>query len=124
VLAELTDDLEDALAHSLDPVAQWIARMFRAIAERKRLFSVLLQAVPFFWQTPSVLAARALVRVGVSRTRGRRWNEAYPHADALTYLMPIMVAHAVLDSVLRPPQGLEPEALERALIGAVKRLVQ
>jgi hypothetical protein len=41
----------------------------------------------------------------------------------MTYLMPIMVAHAVLDSVVRPPQGLEAEALESALIDAVKRLV-
>ena len=41
----------------------------------------------------------------------------------MTYLMPIMVAHAVVDSVIRPPDGLEPQALELALVDAVRRLV-
>ena len=124
VLADLTEDLEQALAHS-DPVAHWIARMFQAITKRKRLFSVLVQEVPFFWQTPCVLSARARLHELALRARAlNAANDAGPHVEAMTHLMPIMVAHAVLDSVLRPPQGLEPEALERALIDAVKRLVQ
>ena len=58
-LEDETADLEYALAHSPDPVAEWIKRMFAAITKRKRLFSVLVQEVPFFWQVPSVLDARA-----------------------------------------------------------------
>jgi hypothetical protein len=41
----------------------------------------------------------------------------------MTYLLPIMVAHAVIDSVIRPPDGLDPQALEMALVDAVKRLM-
>jgi AcrR family transcriptional regulator len=124
VLAELTADLEYALAHSTDPVAEWIRRMFAAIGKRKRLFSVLVQEVPFFWQVPSVLAARAHLHELSLRARAlTNDDDDAPHIEAMTYLMPIMVAHAVLDSVIRPPQGLEAEALERALIDAVKRLV-
>lgn len=123
VLGELTADLEYALAHSTDPVAEWIKRMFAAITKRKRLFSVLVQEVPFFWQVPSVLDARAHLHELALRARALTSGEVAPHVEAMTYLMPIMVAHAVLDSVIRPPQGLEAEALERALIDAVKRLV-
>ncbi|HTU63534.1 MAG TPA: TetR/AcrR family transcriptional regulator [Polyangiales bacterium] len=123
VLSELTADLEYALAHSSDPIAEWIRRMFAAIAKRKRLFSVLVQEVPFFWQVPSVLEARAHLHALSLRARALTNDDAAPHVEAMTYLMPIMVAHAVLDSVIRPPQGLEAEALERALIDAVKRLV-
>lgn len=123
VLAELTADLEYVIAHSGDPVAEWIRRMFAAIAKRKRLFSVLVQEVPFFWQVPSVLAARAHLHELSLRARALTCSDRAPHFEAMTYLMPIMVAHAVLDSVIRPPQGLQPEALERALIDAVKRLV-
>jgi len=123
VLAELTADLEYALAHSQDPVADWIKRMFTAIAKRKRLFSVLVQEVPFFWQVPSVLEARAHLHELSLRARALTCNDAAPHVEAMTYLMPIMVAHAVIDSVIRPPQGLDAEDLERALIDAVKRLV-
>jgi AcrR family transcriptional regulator len=124
VLAELTADLEFALAHSPDPTAEWIKRMFTAIAKRKRLFSVLVQEVPFFWQVPSVLDARAHLHQLAMRARALTTTEADAHVEAMTYLMPIMVAHAVLDSVIRPPQGLEAQALERALIYSVKRLVE
>ena len=123
VLSELTADLEYALAHSPDPIAEWIKRMFAAIARRKRLFSVLVQEVPFFWQVPSVLDARAHLHELSLRARALTCSDNAPHMEAMTYLMPIMVAHAVLDSVIRPPHGLEAEALERALIDAVKRLV-
>lgn len=46
------------------------------------------------------------------------------HTEAITYLMPIMVAHAALDSMIRPPAGLEARELERASVHAVKRLVE
>jgi AcrR family transcriptional regulator len=125
VLAELTSDLEHALAHSREPVAEWIGKMFTAIAKRKRLFSVLVQEVPFFYQVPSVLAARADLHALALRARAlNAANERGPHVEAMTYLMPIMVAHAVLDSVVRPPEGLALKALESALIDAVKRLVE
>jgi AcrR family transcriptional regulator len=35
VLAELTQDLEYALAQSRDPIAEWIGRMFSVIGDRK-----------------------------------------------------------------------------------------
>jgi AcrR family transcriptional regulator len=124
VLAELTADLDYVLAHSRDPVAEWIKRMFAAVAKRKRLFSVLVQEVPFFWQVPSVVETRAHLHELSLRARALTSTDDAPHVEAMTDLMPIMVAHAVLDSVIRPPQGLEAEALERALIDAVKRLVQ
>jgi AcrR family transcriptional regulator len=124
VLLELTADLEDALAHGRDPVAEWIGKMFTVIGKRKRLFSVLVQEVPFFWQTPSVLAARARLHELTVRARALSGATDAPHMEAMTYLMPIMVAHAVLDSVVRPPKGLEVHALESALIDAVKRLVE
>lgn len=124
VLADLTEDLEYALANCSDPVAEWIGRMFTALEKRKRLFSVLVQEVPFFWLVPGVVAARA--RLHELSVRARALNpatEVAPHRDAMTYLMPVMVAHAVIDSVIRPIQGLPPRALELALIDAVKRLV-
>ena len=124
VLSELTSALEHALAHSRDPVADWIGKMFAAISKRKRLFSVLVQEVPFFWQVPSVLAARAHLHELAMRARALTATELALHTEAMTYLMPIMVAHAVLDSVVRPPAGLDARALESALVHAVKRLVE
>lgn len=124
VLAELTQGLEQALCHGTDPVAEWIGRMFAVIHKRKRLFSVLVQEVPFFWQVASVRAARSRLRELSYRARALSSTAgASPHTEAMTYLMPIMVAHAVIDSVIRPPRDLEGAALEAALIDAVKRLV-
>jgi AcrR family transcriptional regulator len=125
VLADLTHDLEHAFARGEDPIAEWISGMFSAVGKRKRLYSVLVQEVPFFWQVPAVVAARERLQELSSRARSlRAVQDVSPHADAMTYLMPIMVAHAVVDSVIRPPQGLEPQALERALVDAVRRLVR
>lgn len=124
VIAELTSDLEHAFARGEDPIAEWISGMFGAVAKRKRLYSVLVQEVPFFWQVPAVVAARERLQELAFRARSlRAGNDVSPHVEAMTYLMPIMVAHAVVDSVIRPPQGLPPQALELALVDAVKRLV-
>jgi AcrR family transcriptional regulator len=124
VIAELGEGLEHALRHGRDPVAEWVGRMFAVIAKRKRLVSVLVQEVPFFWQVPAVKAARA--RLYALSVRGRALNVRgmpAPHMEAMTYLMPVMVANAVIDAVIRPPSGVSGEALEAALIDAVKRLV-
>ena len=124
VIADLTLGLEHAFAHGEAPIAEWIAAMFAAIAKRKRLYSVLVQEVPFFSQVPAVVAARERLHELALRARSlRAATEASPHVEAMTYLVPIMVAHAVVDSVLRPPQGLPPQALEHALVDAVRRLV-
>jgi AcrR family transcriptional regulator len=124
VIAELTHGLEHAFARGEDPIAEWISAMFSAVAKRKRLYSVLVQEVPFFWQVPAVVAARERLQELAFRARSlRAAQDASPHVEAMTYLMPIMVAHAVVDSVIRPPQGLDPHALERALVDAVRRLV-
>jgi AcrR family transcriptional regulator len=123
VLAELTQGLEQALAHSSDPVAEWIGRMFAVIQRRKRLFSVLVQEVPFYSQVPAVKAARARLPELAFQARALKPGDASPHVEAMTYLMPVMVANAVIDSVIHPPRGLESEALEGALIDAVKRLL-
>ena len=124
VIADLTHDLEQAFAHGEDPIAEWISGMFAAVAKRKRLYSVLVQEVPFFWQVPAVVAAQERLRELALRARSlRAANDVSPHVEAMTDLMPIMVAHAVVDSVIRPPQGLDPQALERALVDAVRRLV-
>ena len=137
VIADLTHDLEHAFgstapalrggapaARGEDPIAEWISGMFTAVAKRKRLYSVLVQEVPFFWQVPAVVAARERLQELAFRARSlRAAKEEAPYADAMTYLMPIMVAHAVVDSVIRPPKGIEPQALERALVDAVRRLV-
>jgi AcrR family transcriptional regulator len=124
VIADLTLGLEHAFAHGEDPIAEWISAMFAAIAKRKRLYSVLVQEVPFFWQVPAVVQARERLHELALRARAlRAAEEVSPHVEAMTYLIPIMVAHAVVDSVIRPPQGLEPQALERALVDAVRRLV-
>jgi AcrR family transcriptional regulator len=125
VIADLSHSLEAAFAHGEDPIAEWISGMFAAIAKRKRLYSVLVQEVPFFWQVPAVVQARErLLELAVRARSLRAADMAAPHVEAMTYLVPIMVAHAVLDSVIRPPQGLPPHALELALADAVKRLVQ
>ena len=124
VLADLKHGLEHSFAHGADPIAEWISGMFAAIAKRKRLYSVLVQEVPFFWQVPAVVEARERLQQLALRARSlRRTADAAPHVEAMTYLMPIMVAHAVIDSVIRPPHGLETQALELALVDAVKRLM-
>ena len=123
VIADLTLGLEQAFARGEDPIAEWISGMFTAIEKRKRLYSVLVQEVPFFWQVPAVVAARErLLQLALRARSLRAAADVSPHAEALTYLMPIMVANAVVDSVIRPPEGLEPRALELALIDAVRRL--
>jgi AcrR family transcriptional regulator len=124
LLADLTLGLEQAFEHGSDPIAEWISAMFVAVGKRKRLFSVLVQEVPFFWQVPAVVEAREQLQQLAFRARSlRAAEEVSPHVEAMTYLMPIMVAHAVVDSVVRPPRGLDAPALERALVDAVKRLV-
>jgi AcrR family transcriptional regulator len=124
VIADLTQSLEHAFEHGSDPIAEWISGMFAAVAKRKRLYCVLVQEVPFFWQVPAVVAARENLQQLALRARSLRAAEPIsPHVEAMTYLVPIMVANAVVDSVIRPPQGLEPQALELALVHAVRRLV-
>jgi AcrR family transcriptional regulator len=124
VLADLKHGLEQSFAHGEDPIAEWIGAMFVAIAKRKRLFRVLVQEVPFFWQVPAVAQTKERLQQLALQARSlRRVVGASPHVEAMTYLMPIMVAHAVIDSVIRPPDGLDPQALERALVDAVNRLI-
>jgi AcrR family transcriptional regulator len=124
VLADLKLGLEHSFAHGADPIAEWISAMFAAIAKRKRLFRVLVQEVPFFWQVPAVAQARDRLKQLALRARSlQSAADASPHVEAMTYLLPIMVAHAVIDSVIRPPDGLDPQALEQALVEAVKRLM-
>jgi AcrR family transcriptional regulator len=124
LIADLADDLEHAFAHGEDPIAEWISSMFSAVAKHKRLYSVLVEEVPFFWQVPAVVAARERLQELAVRARSlRAAKDVSPHVEAMTYLMPIMVAHAVVDSVIRPPEGLEPQSLELALVDAVRRLV-
>jgi AcrR family transcriptional regulator len=122
VLADLTAGLERALCAGGDPVAEWIGLMFAAIDRRKRLVGVLVSEVPFFWQVPAVQASRARLYHLSRRARALSPGER-PHREAMTHLMPVMVANAVIDSVVRPPAGIAPEALRAALIDAVKRLV-
>jgi AcrR family transcriptional regulator len=124
VLAELASGLDQALMQSPDPVGEWVSLMFGTIARRKRLASVLVQEVPFFWQVPAVRVARARLHALSIRARAlRSHSEGRPHLEAMTHLMPIMIATAVLDSVIRPPPGLDGGAVQSALIDAVKRLV-
>lgn len=124
VIAELAVGLEQAFTQGDDPITEWIHAMFGAVAKRKRLFTVLVQEVPFLWQVPAVLSARGRLHGLALRARALRPAAiASPHAEAMTHLVPIMVANAVVDSVIRPPRGIEPEALELAVIAAVKRLV-
>lgn len=124
VLADLARGLEHAFAHGEDPIAEWVRAMFAVIAKRKALFSVLIQEVPFFWQVPAVVEAREGLLQLARRARSlRAAPDESPHAEAMTYLIPIMVAHAVIDSVVHPPQGLEGQALEHALVDAVRRLI-
>jgi hypothetical protein len=88
------------------------------------LYCVLVQEVPFFWQVPAVVQARArLLELSLQARKLRDAADASPHLEAMTYLMPIMVAQAVIESVIRPPQELDPQALELALVDAVKRLM-
>jgi AcrR family transcriptional regulator len=124
LLADLTLGLEHAFARGTDPIAEWISAMFVAVGKRKRLFSVLVQEVPFFWQVPAVVEANAQLQELAFRARSlRAAEELSPHVEAMTYLMPIMVSHAVVNSVVRPPKGLQVQALESALVDAVRRLV-
>jgi AcrR family transcriptional regulator len=124
VIADLAHGLEHAFARGEDPIAEWVSGMFSAIEKRKRLYSVVVQEVPFFWQVPGVVAARERLRQLALRARSLQDPASVsPHAEAMTYLMPIMVANAVIDSVIRPPHEIEAQALERALVDAVRRLV-
>jgi AcrR family transcriptional regulator len=124
VLADLAVSLEHAFERGTDPIPEWISGMFAAVAKRKRLYCVLVQEVPFFWQVPAVVTAREHLQQLALRARSlRAAPDVSPHVEAMTYLMPIMVANAVVDSVIRPPHGLDPQALEHALVDAVRRLV-
>lgn len=123
VVRELGEGLEQALGEGDDPVARWVARMFEVIRKRKRLVSVLVHEVPFFWRVPAVEQARARLYALSYRGRALGTGEARPHLEAMTHLMPVMVANAVIDAVIRAPRDVPGEALEAALIDAVKRIL-
>lgn len=123
VLAELAQALEQAMQHGTDPLAEWIGGMFSAVEKRKRLLSVLVQEVPFFRQVPAVVAAGENIQDLARRARALQGEDASPYLEAMTYLMPIMVAHAVIDSVIRPPEALAARSLEHALVMAVRRIL-
>jgi AcrR family transcriptional regulator len=124
VIRELHEGLERALAlGSGDAVEQWILLMFAAIEKRRRLVAVLVEEVPFFWQVPAVQAARSRLHDLSRLARSLNPNAPESHLEALVYLLPIMVSNAVVDTVVRPPKGLDAEEIRKALTHAVRRLM-
>jgi hypothetical protein len=51
-------------------------------------------------------------------------SDARPHLEALTHLMPVMIATAVVDGVIRPPVGLPEDAIQVALVDTIERLLR
>lgn len=127
-VADILDEIGQSLEHALrktgrDAITLWIGTMFEAIEKRRRLVAVLVQEVPFFWQVPAVQDARAVLVQLSRRGRPLRRGAPSPHLEAMTHLMPIMVANAVIDSVVRPPAELSAAELRAALVDAVHILL-
>jgi AcrR family transcriptional regulator len=125
VLGALEASLGKALAQTPEAgLGTWVSAMFSALDERRALATRLLREVPFLYDVPAMQALpRKLVRLA---TRGQALggNPApLERGNALSYLLPVMVSSAVVESVVRPPRGIPRSELEQTLVNMLKPLL-
>jgi len=122
LLAEIESALEVALIQSPESgVASWISAMFAALDRRRAITAVLLREVPFLHEIPAMRELRRrLLELAARGPRPTRITEK--RLTALTYLLPVMVSSAVVESVIRPPRGIARSEIESALIDVLRPL--
>jgi hypothetical protein len=95
--------------------------MFAALEARRTLTGALLREVPFLHEVPAMRSLRrrffelATRGQALGLTRARAGQDA-----ALTYLLPLMVSSAVVESVVRPPRGVPRREIETALVDVLR----
>lgn len=127
VLGDIEAALERALSEPPESgLATWIAAMFDALDERRALAKTLLREVPFLYDIPTVRAVRRRL-LGLA-ARGHALHPAKAlspkRVEALTYVLPLMVSSAVVESVIRPPKGIARRDIENALIDVLRPLFE
>jgi len=125
VLADIEAALERALSEPPEAgLVTWISAMFAALDKRRALAKTLLREVPFLYDIPSVRAVRRRL-LGLA-ARGHALRPArdlsVKHIEALTYVLPLMVSSAVVESVIRPPKGIARQDVENAIVEVLRPL--
>ena len=123
LLDEIAQGFEAARARTADEaLAVWIRSMFDAIEQRRALVTVLVREVPFLYEVP-VMRDMQKKLLDLSREGGvfATDADAQRHLEALTYLLPLMLSHAVVESVVATPQHLERARIEDALVFVTRR---
>jgi AcrR family transcriptional regulator len=122
VLAEIESALELALVQSPESgLASWISAMFAALDRRRVITAVLLREVPFLHDIPAMRELRRRL-LGLSARGPRPASISEKRLTTLTYLLPVMVSSAVVESVIRPPRGITRSEIESALIDVLRPL--
>jgi AcrR family transcriptional regulator len=124
-------DIEAALEHALSGPAEsglatWISAMFDAMDGQRALAKTLLREVPFLYDIPTVRAVRRRLLGLAARGHALRPSRALSQKrlEALTYVLPLMVSSAVIESVIRPPKGIARRDIENALIEVLRPLFE
>jgi AcrR family transcriptional regulator len=127
LLADIEAALERALSEPPQSgLATWISAMFSAMDKRRALAKTLLREVPFLYDVPAVRAVRRRLLGLAARGQALRPKRAHSpkRLEALTYVLPLMVSSAVVESVIRPPKGLARRDVEGALIEVLRPLFE
>lgn len=127
VLTDIEAALEQALTEPPESgLATWISAMFAAIDKRRALAKTLLREVPFLYDIPTVRAVRRRLLGLAARGHALRPARALSpkRVEALTYVLPLMVSSAVVESVIRPPKGIARNDIENALIEVLRPLFE
>jgi len=125
LLRDIGKGLDAARVRTPDEaLSVWIQSMFDAVDQRRKLVTVLVREVPFLHDVPVMRSVRAkLVELSREGSAFATDTLAREHLDALTYLLPLMLSHAVVESVVRMPKHLERSAVEQALVFVTRRVL-
>jgi AcrR family transcriptional regulator len=124
ILEELSASLGDALSQAPElGLSTWISAMFSALDRRRTLTARLLREVPFLHDVPAMQSLPQKLVQLASRGQALGGGPAPVERTALSYLLPVMVSSAVVESVVRPPSGIPRSELEQALIGVLRPLL-
>ena len=127
VLTDIETALEQALSEPPESgLATWISAMFAAMDKRRALAKTLLREVPFLYDIPTVRAVRRRLLGLAARGHALRPARALSlkRLEALTYVLPLMVSSAVVESVIRPPKGIARRDIENALVEVLRPLFE
>jgi AcrR family transcriptional regulator len=127
VLTDIETALEQALTEPPEAgLATWISAMFAAMDKRRALAKTLLREVPFLYDIPAVRAVRRRLLGLAARGHALRPARALSpkRVEALTYVLPLMVSSAVVESVIRPPKSIARSDIENALIEVLRPLFE